>query len=705
MALDSVLRPSSIAVIGASRRPGTIGWQILDNLLRHGYTGVVYPVNPGARSVHSIPAYPTVSDIPGPVDLAVVVVPKEGVLDVVEQCGAKGVAALVVITAGFKEVGGAGVERERALLATARRHGMRLVGPNCMGVLNTDPAFSMNATFAPTMPPPGPLSFMSQSGALGVTILDYAAEYGIGIHHFVSVGNKPDVSGNDLLEYWAEDEGTRVILLYLENFGNPRHFTRLARRITRRKPIVVVKSGRTSAGARAASSHTGALAGADVATDALLAQCGVLRAESVEELFDVAMALEEQPIPAGNRVAVITNAGGPGIMIADACEAAGLEIVELGADTQRRLREAFPEEASVRNPVDMIASATSESYRLALDLVLRDPDVDAAIAAFVPPLGIRQVDVASAIVDAREAHGAKPVLAVLMGREGLPEGRAELQEAGIPAYIFPESAARALAALCRYRRWLDAPVEEPTRFDVDRDAAAAVVARAREQGREHLLEHEALAVLAAYGVPVVEHAVTRTPDEAVRAAAALGYPVVLKTLSPDVVHKTDVGAVKVDVRSEEELRAAWSEMQHAVESAAPDARVEGVLVERFLKGGKETIVGMTTDAVFGPVLMFGLGGIYVEALGDVVFRVQPVTDGDARAMVEGIRGRRLLEGLRGEPAVDRDVLVEVIQRISQLVGDHEEILELDINPFLAMAEGGVAVDARVRVGAPAAPTT
>lgn len=698
MALDSILRPGSIAVVGASRRPGTIGWQILDNLLRHGYTGVVYPVNPGARSVHSIPAYATVGDIPGPVDLAVVVVPKEHVPGVVEQCGAKGVKGLVVITAGFKEVGGAGVERERALVESARRHGMRLVGPNCMGVLNTDADMAMNATFAPTMPPPGPLSFMSQSGALGVTILDYAAEYGIGIHHFVSVGNKPDVSGNDLLEYWERDEGTRVILLYLENFGNPRRFTALARRITRSKPIVVVKAGRTAAGARAASSHTGALAGADVATDAILAQCGVLRAQSVEELFDVAMALEAQPIPAGDRVAVITNAGGPGIILADACEAAGLEIVELGPETQRRLRDAFPEEASVRNPVDMIASATSDSYRVALDLVLRDERVDAAIAAFVPPLGIRQVDVAGALVDARGAHPGKPVLAVLMGREGLPEGRAQLQEAGIPAYIFPESAARAMAALGRHRRWLERPVEEPRRFEVEAGAVAAILERAREEAREHLLEHEALAVLDAYGVPVVEHRIAATEDEAARAAEGLGYPVVLKVLSPDIVHKTDVGAVKVDVRSEEELREGWREMREAVAREAPGARVDGVLVERFLTGGKETIVGMTIDPSFGPLLMFGLGGVYVEAVGDVVFRVQPVTEGDARQMVTGLRGHRLLEGVRGEAPVDRDMLVEVIQRVSQLVGDHEDILELDINPFLALAEGGVAVDARVRIG-------
>lgn len=691
--LDKLLRPSSVAVVGASRRPGTIGYQILHNLVTHGYTGVVYPVNPGARSVHSIAAYPSVGSIPDEVDLAVVVVPKEHVLDVVEACGEKGVGGVVVISAGFREVGGEGVERERALLETVRRHGMRLVGPNCMGVVNTHSEWSMNATFAPNMPPPGVSSFMSQSGALGVTILDYASEYGIGINHFVSVGNKPDVSGNDLLEYWEEDDDTKVILMYLENFGNPRRFTRIARRVTRRKPIVVVKSGRTSAGARAASSHTGAMAGTDAATDALLAQCGVLRADSVEDLFDMAMAFEGQPIPAGDRVAIVTNAGGPGIIIADACESRGLDVVELSDETQRTLREAFPEEASVRNPVDMIASATSEGYRIALDAVLSDERVDGAIAAFVPPLGIRQLDVASAIVSIRPKHPDKPILAVLMGREGLPEGRAELNEVGIPAYTFPESASRALASMVRYRRWLERPVQEPRRFEVDRVRVEEILDRASEEGRDRLLEPEALEVFDAYGISVVEHRVARTSSDAVRAARGLGYPVVLKGVSPDVVHKSEAGLVQVDVHDDDGVREAFRTVTSSADEAGVD--LAGVLVARCHSGGKETIVGMTTDPGFGPVLMFGLGGIYVEALQDVAFRLQPVSEIDAREMLDGIRARSLLEGLRGEVGVDRERLVETIQRVSQLVGDHPRIRELDINPFLALPDGGVALDGRI----------
>ena len=697
--LDALQRPRSIAVIGASRTPNTIGYQILDNLLRHGFTGAVYPVNPKAEVIHSIRAYPSVEAIPDPVDMAVLVVPKQFVVETAEACGRKGVKGLVVISAGFKEVGGSGVEREKALLEVVRKHGMRVVGPNCMGVLNTAPEVSMNATFAPTMPPPGPVSFMSQSGAMGVTILDYAAEYGIGISQFVSVGNKADVSGNDLIEYWTADEATRVILMYLENFGNPRKFTQLAREFTRRNPIIVVKSGRSSAGARAASSHTGSLAGADVAVDALLAQCGVIRVDTVEEMFDLAMAFSHQPIPRGSRVAIVTNAGGPGIIIADACEANGLAVPELSEATRALLAAHFPEEASLRNPVDMIASATPQSYRVAVEAVLADPNVDAVIAAFVPPLGIRQEDVAEAIVDVAAGQKEKPVLAVLMGREGLPQGLAELNAAGIPGYRFPESAARALGAMHRYRRWLERPVGETPHFDVDRATVSEIIDRARDEGREKLSETEVMRVLEAYGIPVAPYRVARSTDEAVEAAEALGWPVVLKVLSPKIVHKSDVGGVVVGIGDADELRRAWPRVAEEAPRRAgvgPD-QVDGVLVQKMVKGGKETIVGMTSDPSFGPLLMFGLGGIYVEALADVVFRVQPVTDVDAREMVESIRGVKLLQGIRGEPASDLEAVREVIQRVSQLVGDHDAIREMDVNPWLAFPEGGVAVDGRIRV--------
>ncbi len=695
--LRNFFAPQSIAVIGASRQPGTIGYQIVHNLLEHRFEGVVYPVNPKATAIHSVPAFPSVSAIPGPVDLAMVVVPKQFVLDVVDECGRKGTKAAVIISAGFREIGGEGIERERQLVDLARSYEMRLVGPNCMGVLNTAPAVSMNATFAPTMPPPGPTSFMSQSGAMGVTILDYAYELGLGIHQFVSAGNKADVSANDLLEYWEEDPETRVILMYLENFGNPSKFTRIASRVSRRKPIVLVKSGRTVSGARAASSHTGALAATDVATDALLAQCGVIRVDTVGELFDVARSFEDVPLLTGNRVAIVTNAGGPGIIAADACESQGLEVVELTDSTLTALREAFPEEASVRNPVDMIASADPDSYRVALRAILSDPNVDAVIAAFVPPLTVSQPEVARAIVDVHRELPDKPLLAVLMGRAGLPEGRAQLQEAGVPAYIFPESPARALAAMNRYREWLERPTGAVARFDVDHDAAAEVMERVEVGVGGRVGELDALAIFSAYGISTVASRVARSADEAVAVAEEVGFPVVLKINSEEIGHKTDVGGVTVDVRTEEEVRAAFTGMMESVATSAPDADVDGILVQQFVKGGRETIVGVTHDPLFGPLIMFGLGGIYTEALKDVAFGLHPLSDVDAEEMVRSIRGFSILEGTRGEAPSDLGAIVETLQRVSQLVGDFEQISELDINPLLVFEDGSVAVDGLIRL--------
>jgi acetate---CoA ligase (ADP-forming) len=689
--------PRSIAVVGASRRPGTVGYQIVDNLVRHGYAGAVFPVNPKARSVHSFPAWKSVRDVPDDVDLAIVVVPKEAVLEVIDDCGTRGVPAVVVISAGFREVGEAGARREAELMERIRRYGMRLVGPNCMGILNTDPTVSMNATFAPTMPPAGPVSFISQSGAMGVTILDYAAEYGIGIRHFVSVGNKPDVSGNDLLEYWESDPETRVVLMYLETFGNPRRFTRIARRVARKKPIIVVKSGRSTAGARAASSHTGALAGKDFAVDALLAQCGVLRANTVEELFDLAMAFGTLLPPEGNRVAIVTNAGGPGIIIADACEAEGLSVTDFAPETLERLERIFPEEASVRNPVDMIATATAESYRSAINIVLDDPNVDAAIAAFVPPLGVRQEDVAAAIVDAARNHPRTPVIAVLMGRDGLPRGRAELQEAGVPGYIFPESAARSLAALWRYGEWLKRPVQAATTFPVDRDRVESIVRQARAEDRDHLTEPEGYGVLEAYGIPVTPYRLVGSVDDAAVAARELGYPVVLKVVSPDIVHKTEAGGVRLNLQDESELRREFASLVADVREARPDARTQGILVTPFHEGGRELILGMTADPTFGPILMFGLGGIYVETFKDVAFRVPPVTELEAREMMESIRSFPLLQGVRGEASIRMESVVRALQRLSQLVLDHDTFSEIDVNPFLATPEEAFAIDARIRL--------
>ena len=695
--LDPILKPRSIAVVGASRQRDTIAYQILHNLVTYGFNGPVYPVNPNAEQIHSIKCWPSVTAIPDPVDLAVIVVPKQRALEVADECGRQGVKGLVVITAGFAEVGGEGVERERKLLEIVRRYGMRMVGPNCMGVLNTDPAVSMLATFAPKMPPHGPVAIVSQSGALGQSILDYGEELGIGIYQFVSVGNKPDVSGNDLLEYWADDPACRAILMYLESFGNPRRFAELARSITRRKPVFVVKAGRTAAGARAAASHTAALAGTDLAADVLMAQCGVIRAQTVEELFDYAMVFPRLPIPKGNRVAIISNAGGPAIILTDACESSGMVVPELAPETQAAIRQRVSEEAAVRNPVDLIASARPAAYREVIEIVLRDPNVDAVIASFIPPLGIQARDVSQAIRDAHLTRPEVPLVAVMLGRRGVGAAMEDLIAAGIPGFIFPESAVRALAALNRYRDWLARPAGAVQRFPVDRAAADAILVCARSAGRDQLLEDEALALLGAYGIPTAPWQVVHTPDQAVAAAKSMAVPVVLKVISSRIVHKSDVGGVVVGLRTEREVRDGWARMHTRVRERA-GAVPEAVLVQAMVEGGRETIVGMTRDLKAGPLVMFGLGGIFVEVMKDVVFRVHPVTDVDAREMVRGIRGYPLLEGVRGETSVDLVALEEMVQRVSQLVGDLDAITEMDINPLVAFPDRVIALDARFKLG-------
>ena len=684
-----------MAVIGASRTPNTIGHEIVANLVGYGFTGTVYPVNPKADAINSLKTYPRIGAVPDPVDMAVITVPKQYVLQVAEECGEAGVRGLTVISAGFREVGGEGVERERKLMEVVRRHGMRMVGPNCMGVLNADPAVSMNATFAPSMPPFGHAAFVSQSGAMGLSVLDYAKEYGIGISQFVSMGNKPDVSGNDLLAHWSNDPSVGVILMYVENFGNPRRFLDIARELTRRKPIIVVKSGRSKVGARAASSHTGALAASDALVDAMLAQAGVMRAETVEELFDLAMAFSGRPLPRSRRTAVVTNSGGPGILAADALERHMVELPELAPETVARLKPLFPEEASLRNPLDMIASATPPGYRAALAALLDDPSVDSAIAIFVPPLGIKQADVAEAIAAAAGDHPDKPVLAVLMGREGLPQGKAELHEVGVPAYIFPESAARALSALCRQREWRERPLPPVEECAVDREAAARLVADARAAGRARLGEAESLALLKAYGIPTAMATLARTADDAVALAAAAGGAVAMKIVSPEIVHKTDVGGVRVGVEGAAAVRSAFDEIVASATRAVPGATIHGVLVQEMVRGGRETIAGVTRDPSFGPLVMFGLGGIFVEVLRDVVFRVAPIHRRDAADMIAGLRGARLLDALRGSPAADRHAIEEVLLRLSRLAGDFPEISELDVNPLLAFPDRAVAVDARV----------
>jgi acetyl coenzyme A synthetase (ADP forming)-like protein len=726
--LDALLRPRSIAVVGASRKPEAIGRVVFERLQVFGFTGSLYPVNPSAAEINGVKAYTTVAGCPSPVDLAIIVVPYKQVEAVVQDCARANVKGLVVITSGFKEVGAEGAERERRLLDLVKRAGMRMIGPNCMGVLNTDPAIRMNATFSLVTPPQGPIGVISQSGALGLTILDLARSLNLGIATFVSTGNKADVSGNDLLEYWERDQAVRLILMYIESFGNPVRFRELAGRIGKQKPIIVVKSGRTTAGARAASSHTGALAGEDTLFDALFHQCGVIRAETVEEWFDFALAFAHQPLPQGPRVAILTNAGGPGIMLADACELLGLVVPPLSPATQAFLKGLLPGEASTANPVDMIASATEETFKQALARIAVDENVDAVIVCFVPPVMTDAMKVARRVGEVAErlfqsAQPAKPVLGCFMGARGLMQASdtqapgeqappvrltpveqavEELQRHRIPAYAFPESAARALAAMLRYRAWRDKPAGRMVPFPSARPASLPIIAAARRDNREWLTETEITALLIACGIPMVRSLSVRTRRELPRAASAIGYPVVVKVAAPTIIHKARVGGVLVDIRTEEELTGRLDHLEASLSDQGFSPDHYGFLVQPMLAGGREVIMGISRAPKVGPVLMFGLGGIFVETLKDVVFRFAPITDLEAGEMLTGIRAHPLLKGFPGQPPVAMDLLQDLLLRLSQLALDVPEIVELDINPFLAFPDPDrcAAVDARIRISLP-----
>ncbi len=690
--------PRAVAVVGASREAGSLGYRTLTALVANRFEGPVYAVNPHARHVGPFPAYRSVRDLPAGVDLAVLLVPKARVLEAVDECAAAGVRALVVITAGFAETGPGGRALQDELLARVRGHGMRLVGPNCMGLLNADPAVRLNASFAPVFPPPGNVAMSSQSGALGLAVLATAQDLGIGMSSFVSVGNKADVSGNDLLQYWEDDERTAVVLLYVESFGNPRRFARIARRLGRRKPIVAVKSGRTGAGKRAAGSHTAALAGSDAAVDALFHQTGVIRAATLEEMFDLALVLSSQPLPRGPRVAILTNAGGPAILCADACEANGLTIPPLSDAVRAGLARLLPPEGSTHNPVDMIASAGPALYREATRLLLEAPEVDALVVIYAPIEAADLAPVEEAIHAAVAAGpGRKPVLACLMGEGG--RGAPRQLRRGIPCYVFPEAAARVLGKVEAYARWRRAPPGVAA-APADLGAARAFVRERRAAGGPGWLGMADTArLLELAGLPGLPGALAADADEAVRLAAGLGRPVALKLASRLLVHKTDVGGVELGLTGEPAVRAAHARLLERARAAGALAGLDGVWVQPMLAGGVEVMAGMTEDPVFGPVVAFGLGGIHVEVLGDVVFRVTPLTVQDAAEMVRGIRGRRLLEGYRGDRPADLKALEAVLLRISQLVDDIPEIDDLDLNPLLALppGEGCRLIDARVRL--------
>ena len=676
--------PNAVAVVGASRRRGSIGGELFRNIITADFAGAVYPVNRAGEAVAGVRAYRTIEEIPDPVDLAVICLPGERVLESAAEALRKDVPALCVISAGFAEVGSEGAERQADLLALVRAHGARLVGPNCLGI--AVPALGLNATFAPRALPPGRIGFSSQSGALGLALLEKASERGLGFSAFVSIGNKADVSSNDLLEWWEEDESTDVVLLYLESFGNPQKFAHVAGRLARRKPILALKAGTSRAGARAASSHTAALAGSDAAVEALFHSAGVLRAHNLEELVDAATLLSSQPLPKGRRVAVLTNAGGLGILCADACDAAELELPELAEETRHALAAVLPSEASVANPVDLLGSATGETYAQVLPHLLRDPGIDALIALFVPPVVAGADEVAAAIRETVERESPKkPVLAVVLSADGTPES---LRAAGSPVatFSYPESAARALGIAAVRAEWLRRPSGTVRTLDgIESGSARRLVDGTLADADDVWLDPAATrALLSAYGVPLVRELAAANADEAVAAASALGLPVVLKTAAAGV-HKTESGGVALNLETEDEIRAAAE-------------RIGGpLIVQTMIKGGTELLAGLVQDPVFGPLVAFGPGGVLAELIGGAGFRIAPLTDVDADELVHAGKTGQLVRGFRGAPAADAAALVMLLQRLSRLAVEVPEVAELDLNPVLALPSGCVAVDARIRL--------
>jgi acetyl coenzyme A synthetase (ADP forming)-like protein len=687
--MRALFEPLVVAVIGASRTRGGIGSEIFHNLLSSGFVGAAIPVNAKAEAIEGVKAYPSISAIPGPVDLAVIAVPCEHVLAVADECIAKGVKGLVVISAGFGETGQDGQRLQAQLLERVRAAGIRMIGPNCMGILNTSPAVQLNATFAPTRPPAGNIAMSTQSGALGLAILDYAKELNIGISSFVSVGNKADVSSNDLIQYWSEDPRTDVILLYLESFGNPRTFSRLARQVARTKPIVAVKAGRSTAGRRAAASHTGALASSDAAVSALFHQSGVIRTDTLEEMFDVAAVLAHQPIPRGPRVAILTNAGGAGILATDAAESRGLKVAPLSEATTAELRRFLPPAASVANPIDMLASASAADYERTLKIVLKDEQVDSVLVIFVPPLVTDPHQVAASVQAAARHASGKTVVASFMRSAGAPS---ELEP--VPCCRFPEAAARALAHATHYGEWRDATAGKTVAFqDVYPAGARGIIDAAMARGGGWLSPADAQALLVAYRIPVARAEMVVTEDQAVQAAAGLGYPVAVKAIGPGLLHKSDAGGVRLGLANERDVRDACRDL-----IAHLGNRMTNLFVQRMASSGVELFVGITQDPTFGPLLLCGPGGTFVELFGPPAMRVLPISDTEATSMVHEMPGRALLEGYRGAPPVDATALRELLLRLSQLAEHCPEIQEMDLNPVRVFERGLSVLDVRVRVG-------
>ena len=686
MDLEAIFRPSSVAVVGASRTPGKVGYILTRNMMDSGFGGKIYPINPGADEILGLKCYKSVLDVPDVIDLAVITIPSASVLQVADECGRKSVKALVVISAGFKETGHDGAVLEQQLLEIGKKYNMRIQGPNCLGLINTETP--INLSFAAGMPRKGRIGFISQSGALGTAVLDWIIKENIGFHSFISLGNKADLDEVDFIEAMAEDDDVGVILLYLESIEKGRKFIDTSMRVVKKKPVIVLKGGTSSAGARAAGSHTGAFVGSFLAYQTAFNKAGVILAKGVEELFDYGVAFTEQPLPRDEGIAIITNAGGPGILATDLAERLGVKLASLSSDLQNRLRQNLPPASATGNPVDVLGDARADRYRFALNEVLADDQVNAVIVLLTPQAMTESLETAKSIVETKTEVGSKPILAVFMGGRAVEEASKLLVENGVPCFDFPEKAIQTISAMYTYKRFLSLSATEPTAFiDVNKERVKEVIASARGDGRVVLLSTEAADFVEAYGIPVPGNRLVKTAEEAVKAADEFGYPIVLRIVSPDVLHKTDIGGVALNLNSPEEIRQAFDRIITSVSKFMPRARIYGVMVYHMVPKGREMIIGMSQDVQFGPLIMFGLGGIYVNFLKDVSFRLAPLSEQEAGEMMEETKAYTLLKGIRGEEASDIEALKEMLLRVSQLVWDFPEIVEMDINPVIVYGEG------------------
>lgn len=706
--LEKIFNPKSVAIIGANKKRGTVPFDILYGMIRGEFNGMILPVSPGKKQIAGIKAYKYVIDIDDPVDLGVIVFPSTVAHMALEQCGQKGIKSVIIISAGFREVGDKGLRREQKLLEIARKYDISFIGPNCLGLINTDPQVRLNASFARQMPAPGAIGFLSQSGALCTAVLDYAQGRGIGFSKFVSFGNKADISEVDLLYYLMKDEATKVILLYLEEVSDGRALMTAARDVIEQsgKPVLIIKSGRTEEGAAAAASHTGSLAGSDDICDAAFAQAGIIRCEHIEEMFHIATAFAYQPIPASNRIAIITNAGGPGVLTTDAAVKEGLEVARFSEETTQTLKKALPNTANIYNPVDVIGDATADRYRAALEAVFQDEQVDGVFVILTPQSMTDIEEIAQEIVDVAALYD-KPIYASFMGEFDVAAGIRTLQQNNIPHYTLPESMAGAFAKAWRFgqeRKKERAPVERPK--GIDRAAAETLFDRAAADRREYLQEYEAGELLRAYGIPTAKGLLTTSPEEAETAARKIGFPVVMKIQSRDIVHKVDVGGVRMNIQTPAEARSAFLQILEDVRQRQPEADIQGVYVTQQVGQGEEVILGVKRDPAFGPVVMFGLGGTFVEVFRDVSFRVAPLSRRDALEMIREVNAYPVLSGARGRPVKDTDAVADALLRLAQLAADFPQIRELDINPMIVQdaGQGCFAVDVKIMLDPAKIPT-